>query len=310
MANFAHIDETLRIALIFLYIGGGLWVVSYLYMALFGVVSEYTGMIFRVKYLESVLRQEIGWFEDNNPQSLASKISKEASAIQVATGEKAATIIMAMSMSCAGFIIAFTIGWKFSLVCLGTFPIILVIILFLVWTLQKGYTQGERAFKASSTLAEQALSSIKVVAAYGQEEKEEERFIAHLDKARSSGIRFHFLSALAYALNGGVFLAIFAGVLYFGGLFVTEGVHNDIKDRTYSGGDTIAIFFGVIFGAFSLGIAGPNFKALTKGRQAGRCALDVIERTPEILIDDPNAQPLTDFKGEIEFKDVSFKYKT
>lgn len=79
------------------------------------MVSEYTGMIFRIKYLEAVLRQDISWFEDNDPQSLASKISKEALAIQAATGEKAANIIMALTMSFAGFIIAFVIGWKFAL---------------------------------------------------------------------------------------------------------------------------------------------------------------------------------------------------
>ncbi len=57
------------------------------------MVSEYTGMIFRVKYLESVLKQDITWFEDNDPQYLAAKISKEASAIQVACGEKSANIL-------------------------------------------------------------------------------------------------------------------------------------------------------------------------------------------------------------------------
>ena len=75
-----------------------MWVVSYLYLALWGMVSEYTGMIYRLKYLESVLRQDIQWFEENDPQSLAAKISKESTAIQVATGEKIANIIMSLSM--------------------------------------------------------------------------------------------------------------------------------------------------------------------------------------------------------------------
>jgi ATP-binding cassette subfamily B (MDR/TAP) protein 1 len=80
------------------------------------MVSEYTGMIFRVKYLESVLQQDISWFEDNDPQSLASKISKEATAIQIATGEKMANIFFALTMCVAGVGIAFILGWKFTLI--------------------------------------------------------------------------------------------------------------------------------------------------------------------------------------------------
>lgn len=52
-------DTCLRLLWVFIYLGLGIWLASYLYLAFFGMVAEYTGMIFRVKYLESVLRQDI-----------------------------------------------------------------------------------------------------------------------------------------------------------------------------------------------------------------------------------------------------------
>ena len=110
------IDDNLRLSLYLVYIGLGLWFFSYLYLSFFGMVSENTGVTFRIKYLESVLKQDISWFEDNDPQSLASKISKEASAIQAATGEKAATIFFAFTMLLAGTGISFILGWKFAFV--------------------------------------------------------------------------------------------------------------------------------------------------------------------------------------------------
>lgn len=103
------------------------------------MVSEYTGMIFRVKYVESVLRQDISWFEDNDPQSLASKISKEASAIQVATGEKAANIFFAFTMLIAGAAISFMLGWKFALVTLALFPLLFLVMSFMMAVLQMGF---------------------------------------------------------------------------------------------------------------------------------------------------------------------------
>jgi len=103
------------------------------------MVAENTGTTFRIKYLESVLRQDISWFEDNDPQSLASKISKEATAIQTATGEKLANIFFAFTMLFAGARISFYLGWKFALVCLGVFPLLFLVISFLIFVLQMGF---------------------------------------------------------------------------------------------------------------------------------------------------------------------------
>lgn len=133
------IDNCLKILLYLIYIGIGLWISSYLYLAFFGMVSEYTGMIYRVKYLEAVLKQDISWFEANDPQSLSSKISKEASAIQTATGEKAANIFFAFTMLIAGACISFMMGWKFALITVGLFPFLFLVLSFMMVILQMGF---------------------------------------------------------------------------------------------------------------------------------------------------------------------------
>ena len=159
-------------------------------------------------------------------------------------------------------------------------------------------------------MAEQALQSIKIVAAFGQEAKEVDRFSEPLEEARKSGIKFHTISALAYGLNNGAFMFIFALVLLFGSLFVTEHVHNNVQDRGYTPGDIIAIFFGMMFAAFSLGLAGPNFKAVTVGRKAANAALEIINRNPEISLESEKALQINDLQGELKLENVSFTYKT
>jgi len=111
-------------------------------------------------------------------------------------------------------------------------------------------------------------------------------------------------------MNNGAFLVIFALAIFIGAIFVTEEVKNDIEDRPYSPGDVISIFFGIMFAAFTLGLAGPNFKAITKGRQAAYSALQTIERVPDIKLDCEDSTPLENIKGEIVIDNVSFKYKT
>lgn len=72
----------------------------------------------------------------------------------------------------------------------------------------------------------------------------------------------------------------------------------------------MACFLGLVFGIFSLGLATPNFKALTEGRVAGKMAYDIIERVPKIKLDDPNSRKIDSLRGSIEFKNVTFSYPT
>jgi hypothetical protein len=63
-------------------------------------------------------------------------------------------------------------------------------------------------------------------------------------------------------------------------------VPNWNSGKDYSSGDIMACFLGIVYGAFSLGLAAPNFKSLTEGKVAGKMAYDIIERVPEININE------------------------
>jgi ATP-binding cassette subfamily B (MDR/TAP) protein 1 len=87
-------------------------------------------------------------------------------------------------------------------------------------------------------------------------------------------------------------------------------VENDNSGKLYTSGDILSCFLGIVYGAFSLGLAAPNFKAITEGRVAGKMAYDIIERIPAIPLNDTNAKHLDKVTGRIEFKNVTFTYPT
>jgi ATP-binding cassette subfamily B (MDR/TAP) protein 1 len=74
--------------------------------------------------LESLLKQEIGWFDCVDQSELASNFSKDSFSFQEAIGEKVSTLIMTLAMFIAGFAIAFSKGWGMSLVCIASMPVI------------------------------------------------------------------------------------------------------------------------------------------------------------------------------------------
>ena len=69
---------------------------------------------------------------------------------------------------------------------------------------------------------------------------------------------------------------------YIGGIYVDYPVYNDLAERNYSAGDSISVFFGVLFGLFSLASTSPALTAMYEGKAAAKLALDVINRTPLI----------------------------
>lgn len=99
---------------------------------------------------------------------------------------------------------------------------------------------------------------------------------------------------LKTALTVGTFLlcmfSLFAFSFYWGTYLVLNDFPNEIKISTkgtyftvgkpdkgdlmidqskYTGGDMLAVFFGVVFGVFSLATTIPNFKAIIDGKIAG-----------------------------------------
>ena len=164
-----------------------------------------------------------------------------------------------------------------------------------------------KAYAKSGGYAEQALNGIRVVSAFGQEDREVQNYEKYLGEAQRAGVRTNAWVGFGYALFTAALLLCYAYCFYFGALFIKGEVYNEQQGRVYSGGDVIAVFFGVFFGVFAVGMSVPSIKALNEGLVAGHFACEVIDREPRIPLD-ANPDARASFLGAIEFREVSFKY--
>lgn len=215
---------------------------------------------------------------------------------------------MAFAMSCSGLFFAYFKGWYFSALLMCYFPVMFIMTVVITIAFSKGFSENMKAYGQSAGYAEQALNAIKVVFAFGQEETEIKNYEKYLTKARKTGIKTHMTGALAI---GGFFMTLYGYYSYsffVGSFMVTDEIKNTNSGKIYTSGDIMACFLGLVYGIFSLGLATPNFKALTEGRVAGKMAYDIIERTPSIPLDDHEAERVEELRGKIEFKNVTFSY--
>lgn len=96
--------------------------------------------------------------------------------IQSGIGDKIGTTLQAATTLVGGFIVAFVVGWKLALVMLAVCPLI-VLAGALTGKVMASLTSKEQtAYAEAGAIAEQAISAIRTVVAFGGEGEELKRF--------------------------------------------------------------------------------------------------------------------------------------
>jgi ATP-binding cassette subfamily B multidrug efflux pump len=147
--------------------------------------------------------------------------------------------------------------------------------------------------------AQENFGGIRVVQAAGIEDAQAERFQRSSDRNRDNQIAMGNARGLTHAAVNGAFDLTFVVILVIGGLAAI--------DRTLPIGDlfkfidlTIKVFWPLI----ALGwIAGMYARAVASAERIQ----ELMDETPTI-VDAPSAKALDPLRGEIDFRDVSFRY--
>jgi len=155
-----------------LYLGFVMWFMSWAQVTLWAIFAQRISYKTRMIYFDKCLHLDAAFYDENNPNEMQAKISKEIAAIQRGLGEKVGNTIMSVSMCLFGFAFAFYWGWKLSLILCGTIPVLMLTGVGMAMSLESGVTQMMRAYSQSAGYAEQALNAIRVVHSYGQEDLE------------------------------------------------------------------------------------------------------------------------------------------
>ena len=170
--------------------------------------------------------------------------------------------------------------------------------------------QTELRYRKSGADAEQALGAIKVVKAFGQEERETKNFNKHLKRGNRTSGRQAIMKGFASGMLETMVYTMTTLCHYIGAVFVREGVQNDNVDRQYRMGDVNSIFLSLLFAIYAASVATSNSALLSSGLKSCHSVNTIINREPKIKIDDPEADPVGEITENIRFDDVKFSYKT
>ncbi|KAJ4842833.1 ATP-binding cassette, sub-B (MDR TAP), member 8 [Turnera subulata] len=293
--------EVQKCSLSFVYLGLAVMVVAFMEGYCWSKTSERQVMKIRYKYLEAVLRQEVGFFDSQEATTseIINSISKDTSLIQEVLSEKVPIFLMHASVFISGLAFSTYFSWRLSLVA---FPTLLLLIIpgmvygkYLLYLSKKSHKEYGKA----NTIIEQALSSIKTVYSFTAEKRIIDSYSAVLDRTTKLGIKQGIAKGLAVGSTGLSF-AIWAFLAWYGSRLVMY--------KGESGGRIYAAGISFILSGLSLGIALPDLKYFTEAIVAATRIFNRIDRVPEIDGEDTKGIVLDNIQGEIEFKHVNFTY--
>ncbi len=256
----------------------------------------------RLAVQRNLLRLAPGFFEENRPSEIASRMTSDTAVIEQTVGTTVSVALRNIIIGIGGIIFLFTLAPALTAGLLVGIPIVILPIVFIGRKLSNVSRFSQDRVADVGAMVSETLGAMKIVQAFGQETREHERFGGAVENTFDTAKRRIRLRA---ALTAVVIALVFTGIT----LLMWRGAIG-VADGTISGG-TIAAFVltgGLVAGAFG---------ALTEVYGDLLRAAGAAGRLAELLSEEPGiAAPASPIalpeppRGQISFDNVTFAYPT
>ncbi|WP_109355701.1 ABC transporter transmembrane domain-containing protein [Sphingorhabdus sp. EL138] len=256
----------------------------------------------RLAVQRNLLRLAPGFFEENRPSEIASRMTSDTAIIEQTVGTTVSVALRNTIVGLGGIIFLFTLAPALTAGLLLGIPIVILPIVFIGRKLSSVSRFSQDRVADVGAMVSETLGAMKIVQAFGQENREHERFGGAVETTFETAKRRIRLRA---ALTAVVIALVFTGIT----LLMWRGAIG-VADGTISGG-TIAAFVltgGLVAGAFG---------ALTEVYGDLLRAAGAAGRLAELLSEEPGiAAPASPIalpeppRGQISFDNITFAYPT
>ncbi|KAK7204887.1 P-loop containing nucleoside triphosphate hydrolase protein [Myxozyma melibiosi] len=258
----------------------------------------------RMRTLRQIVRQDIAFFDEsaNTAGALTSAISKDSGAIEGLSGATLGQIIQSFILIFGGIGVALGVSWKLAIVTSPTIPILLASGFYRFYLLAKHQEKVKSAYARSSSYACEAAASIKTVASLTREEQVIDTYGSTLVGLYHQGRVGNSKSAALYGVTQAIVYFIQALMFWYGSTLVRTDYYSVYMFFT----SIIGIVNGTQNGSIVFSYALDMARAYDSAGNIRR----LYEREPEIDSWSDEGALLPDVRGDIEFKDVHFRYPT
>jgi ATP-binding cassette subfamily B protein len=265
-------------------------------------LGERTVADIRLAVHRNLLRLSPGFFEENRPAEITSRITVDTTIIEQVVGTSISVAVRNLVMGIGCVFILFAVAPKLAaLILLGALTVVLPIAV-LGRRVRAISTRSQDRIADVGTVTSEVLGAMKIVQAFNQQEREASRFADAVTKVFATAKRRILLRSMMTAI---VIFLIFGAIT----LVIWEGATEVAAGRMTGG--TIAAFVlygGLLAGAF--GNLSEVYGDLLRAAGASERLSELLQAEPEIGAPAQPEELPEPARGELVFENVTFLYPT
>jgi ABC-type multidrug transport system fused ATPase/permease subunit len=197
----------------------------------FGLLAERLLYAVRVLSFRSLMEQGVPWHtaEGRSPSSLLDIITKDGAAIGGFSGSTIGTVFSIVVNFVTAIILSHIIMWKIAIVCLAIVPILLFAGFMQLRMLARYEERHAASFSRATSVAVEAVQSIKTVAALSLEDEVMGSYARLLKNTRDEMVRAAAFTNIWLALANSMSFLIYAFAYWWGSQRIMAGDANQTQ---------------------------------------------------------------------------------
>ncbi|RYZ55728.1 MAG: ABC transporter ATP-binding protein [Sphingobacteriales bacterium] len=258
------------------------------------VVNDIRKSVFR-----KILFQNISYYDKTAIGTLTTRTINDIEAVNDVFSEGIISIVADVLTIIAIIVVMFLTDWRLSLICLTTFPAIIIATYIFKESVNQSFQRVRNAVASLNAFAQEHITGMHLVQAFAAEDRELNRFKKINKEHRDANIKAIFAYSVFFPVVE-IILAISMGLLVWWG--AVRLLHYEV-----TAGVVIAfvMYLNLLFRP--LRMLADKFNVLQMGLVAGDRVFSVLD-SKEHPINAGTLKPVR-VEGNLEFRNVHFRYK-
>uniref|UniRef100_A0A3Q2Y0M4 ATP binding cassette subfamily B member 10 n=1 Tax=Hippocampus comes TaxID=109280 RepID=A0A3Q2Y0M4_HIPCM len=256
----------------------------------------------RASVFSSILRQEVAFFDRNRTGELINRLSADTAVVGRSITDNLSDGLRATAQAVAGVSMMFYVSPSLASFMLLIVPPLAGVAVVYGRYLRSISKRTQDALAQATQLAEERISNMRTVRAFGKELSEVNTYTQKTDQVLTLARREAVLRAAFFGVTGLSGNIMILSVLYKGGLLMAS--------QHMTVGELSSFLMYTFWVGISIAGLSTFYSELMKGFGAGARLWELLDRKPEFPLNEGQVLPPEQLKGRLEFCDVSFSYPT
>jgi ATP-binding cassette subfamily B protein len=254
----------------------------------------------RQDLFDQYMRLSFSYYDRNNTGEMMSRLVTDLFDISELGHHGPENLLLCSIKIIGSFVLLLMINVPMTLILLAVTLLLVAFAAYRQTHMAGVFMDNRRRIAEVNADVQNSLAGIRVVKTFANEAVEQEKFRQSNDRFRRSKESSYMQMGIFHGGNSLFQGLLYVAVLVSGGYFIVQGTLAPADMAIY--GLYIGIFLGPIEQLM-------NFTEMFQKGYAGFKRFCEVQATVPDVQDKPDAQPLTDVRGEIRYEDVTFHYE-